>query len=1106
MRFHDNSPLWPSALMNSARFTFVPCIAGARQGLCCVLPLALLLVTGLLTQVQAEPLEYNKDIRPILAEHCFACHGADSASRKADLRLDMRESALEMGAIHPGKPAESALIERIFSEDADLVMPPPETKKQLTEEERQRLREWITQGAEYQQHWAFIAPEKPELPTVSNKDWKQNPIDRFVLARLEQAGLTPAPPAEPHTLFRRLHLDITGLPPRPEDLKRFLQEYEKHPESALETWVDRLLESPAWGEHRGRYWLDAARYGDTHGLHFDNYREMWPYRDWVIRAFNKNQPFDEFIVEQIAGDLLPEPSQEQLIATGFQRCNITTNEGGTIDEENLALYAADRVQTLGWVFLGLTTNCAQCHDHKFDPITLQDYYSLAAYFRNTTQPAKDGNVRDGRGPILVLPSEADQPRWEALPQLIAETTKDRNESRRLARQAFDKTWHPELNDEKLTALLPQSDLLLHLPLNEPEGNSVSNALQEEVSYQAEGDVAREPTGPFGPAPIAAAGSNFDLRDAGDFEKDQAFSVSVWIRPAKGDASAAIIARMDEANSHRGWDLWQQGASVGMHLIDTWPDKALKAVTRNAVLKPGKWQHVCATYDGSGKIEGIKIFVDGESQPLRVEKETLSDDSSFRTETPLRIGQRSQGAVFEKGAVQDLKLYSRALNGKEAAVLAGFVETRKLLEVPLEERKPEQVQSLFDFYLRHIDQSFHKLQQQVQSLEAEQNTIKERSTITHIQTERADKPAMAHILLRGEYDQPGEEVAAAPPAALHPLPKGAPANRLGLAQWLIDPANPLTARVTVNRFWQEVFGQGLVPTAEDFGVMGLLPSHPELLDWLALDFQESGWDVKRFYKQMFLSATYQQAAWTTPEKWERDRENALLSRGPRFRMDAEMLRDQALATSGLLSENMYGPSVKPYQPEGIWSIVGLPNGNTRVYKQDTGPDLYRRSVYTFWKRMAPPPNMEAFNAPSREFCVVQRERTNTPLQALVALNDPQFVEAARHLAQQELQTHISSEQTEGAETDSSAEKPQAARRLLNRCAQRVLSRPLDDSEAAVLLEDLQAYLDYYRQHEKDAQAFLSVGDSPRDESLPTDEFAAWTLICNQLLNLDEALNK
>jgi hypothetical protein len=1035
---------------------------------------------------QSTP-DYDRDVQPILADLCFACHGADSAAREADLRLDQRDAAIESGAIVEGQPDESSLIERIETADPDLIMPPPKTKKSLTAAQKELLRRWVASGAVYQPHWSFSVPVQPALPAVREESWLKNPIDRFVLARLETHGLQPAPPADARTLFRRLHLDITGLPPAPDDVQRFESDYQQQPEAALSDWIDRLMKTPAWGEHRARYWLDAARYGDTHGLHFDNYREMWVYRDWVIRAFNRNQPFDQFVIEQLAGDLLSQPTEEQLIATGFQRCNITTNEGGTIDEENLANYAADRVQTFGWVFLGLTTNCGQCHDHKFDPFSMRDYYSLAAFFRNTTQGAKDGNVADGLGPVIVVPGEADQARWHALPDEIAAAISSRDARREQARGEFD-TWLQSATPESIGQDVPTDQLVLHLPLNEGQGNEVRGlGLAEPV--RSPGELGWDKDGRSGPAPIIKPGSTLDLGGAGDFERDQAFSYAAWVKPAAANTQAAILARMDEKAGHRGWDLWQNGQAFGAHLIDSWPANGMKVVTRDNVVKPGQWQHVLVSYDGSGKPEGVKIYIDGNEAATRVENNTLQAAASIRTSTPLRIGQRSEGAVFDGGAVQDVRLYGRQLSGREAQAIAQHAALLNLLVVAADKRTPEQNQQLYDHYLGARDAQYPALAAAVTALEGEREAIRARSPVTHIQRERPDAPAMANILMRGAYDKPGEQVPAATPEALHPLPEGAAANRLGLAQWVVDPHNPLTARVTVNRFWQEVFGQGIVVTAEDFGTMGSAPSHPELLDWLAVEFQNSGWDVRQLFQLILTSATYRQAAIATPEKLEKDRDNTLLSRGPRFRMDAEMVRDGALSASGLLSAKMYGPGTRPYQPEGIWDIVGLPGGNTRDYVQDQGENLYRRTLYTFWKRMAPPPSLETFNAPSREVCVVRRERTNTPLQALVTLNDPQFMEAARHLAQQAI-----------------LQCPDDFNERLRFVSLRLLARELNPAEQQIARASFDDLAAHYGSHPEHAGQLIHYGDSPPSGQVDAQTLAAWTMLVNQLMNLDETLNK
>lgn len=1036
----------------------------------------------------AEPLKYNRDIRPILVEHCFACHGADNDARQAGLRLDERENPIELGVIEPGDPEFSPLVERLITTEEDQLMPPTEFDKPLSPEQIELLTRWVAEGAEYESHWAFISPHKAPAPQVKNESWAKNDIDRFVLRKLEQNDLTPAPEADPQTLFRRVHLDITGLPPEPGDVEAFTKDYQSQGDDALSAWIDRLMNSPAWGEHRARYWLDAARYGDTHGMHFDNYREMWPYRDWVIRAFNSNQPFDQFSVEQLAGDLLPNPTESQLIATGFQRCNITTNEGGTIDAENLAMYAMDRVQTFGWVFMGLTTNCAQCHDHKFDPISIKDYYSLAAFFRNTTQTGLDGNVKDGRSAVIVVPSMEDQVRWQALPGEIESAIAAREQHKSQASAAFEQ-WLAKITPDELQASIPHEALVAHAPLNEGSGNTAANAVEPDKPFSASGDVQWTPDGKLGAAPIVKSGATFELGEYGNFERNQAFSYGAWIKAANKSGSGGILARMDVGAAHRGWDLYQGGGNLSVHLIDAWPSNALKVSTSRAVLDPSQWQHVFVTYNGSGKADGIKMFINGQSEPLRTNTQTLTAEASIVTQTPLRVGQRSSGEVFEGGSVQDVRIYACELTADEILKLAEIGPLQTLLAKPAAERTSEQQASLLQYYLKTADPVYQQLFHKVGDLETEREAIRSRSPVTHVQQEKPNSVAMAHVLMRGAYDQPGEEVMANTPAALPPLPADAPHNRLGLAQWVVAPENPLTARVTVNRFWQQLFGQGIVVTAEDFGVMGIAPSHAELLDWLAVDFRDSGWNVKHFFKQLLMSATYRQAAVATPEKLERDPSNILFSRGPRFRMDGEMVRDYALASSGLLSRKMYGPGVRPYQPSNIWEIVGLPGGDTRNYVQDTGEGLYRRALYTFWKRMAPPPSLEAFNAPSREVCTVRRERTNTPLHALVTLNDPQFVEAARKLAEHAMQVG-----------DGQGPK------IIDEIARRVLARLLSARERSIVLHSYTDLLDHYRAQPDDASALLAVGEASCDHSLPPAELAAWTMVCNQIMNLDEALCK
>jgi mono/diheme cytochrome c family protein len=808
-------------------------------------PLTLLAVLALSPALQAQPVGFNKDIRPILADACFHCHGPDPGTRKAGLRLDTEAGFFtakkgEEPTIIKGQPDKSSLFQRLLSSDEDEVMPPPDSHKEIKPAQIALIKEWISQGAPWQPHWSLIPPQKPAAPVVKDEAWIKTPIDRFVLASLEKAGLTPAPEADARTLVRRISLDVTGLPPSPELLARYCPTGQTRlTDTQINSLIDELMKSPAYGEHRARYWLDAARYGDTHGMHFDNYREMWPYRDWVVKAFNRNEPFDQFTVEQIAGDLLPNRTDDQLIATGFQRCNITTNEGGTIDEENLANYAVDRVQTMGWVYFGLTTNCSQCHDHKFDPITQHDFYSLAAFFRNTTQGAKDGNVKDGKGPVLVIPSDQDKPRWDKLPAEIAEATKLRDERRKAAGGDFNQ-WLASAKPEHLDQDVPTQGLQVHLPLNEGVGNEIANVCGTAFKVTATGQVSWTPGGKLGPAPVIKPGSTFEVSDAGDFELNQKFSYGAWVKAGRNGVFGAIMARMDEKNGYRGWDLWQNDRGLSVHIIDKWTENAMKVSTRDAALKPGEWQHVFVTYNGSGKAAGIKIYVNGvEQKRLIVNTNTIKPKASIRTKVPLKIGQRSEGQYFTDGSIQDARVYDRMLSESEIKTLADVGPLRAILAAASDKRTPQQRNALFAHYLATRDAEWQQHDSQMKKLEAEKEAIKGRSPITHVQEEVMNVAPMANILMRGAYDKVGERVDAAVPASLGKLPAKAPKNRLGLAQWVVSKDNPLTARVTVNRFWQEVFGQGIVKTPEDFGIMGAAPSHPELLDWLAVEFRDGG---------------------------------------------------------------------------------------------------------------------------------------------------------------------------------------------------------------------------------------------------------------------------
>jgi hypothetical protein len=1029
-------------------------------------------------------LQYNRDVRPILSENCFACHGPDSAARKARLRLDRFEDATARSAeggaaIVPGNPDRSGAIQRIFDPGDDL-MPPEKSHKVLAPAQKELLKRWVAEGANYQPHWSLIAPQRPEPPPVRDRKWARNAVDRFILARLEPEKLKPAPEADLRALARRASLDLTGLPPKPEAVEAFVNDASP---DAYGKFVDRLLASPQWGEHRARYWLDAARYADTHGIHFDNFREVWAYRDWVINAFNANVPFDRFTIEQLAGDLLPGATLDQQIASGFNRCNITSNEGGLIEEEYLVLYARDRTETTSQVWLGLTAGCAVCHEHKYDPLSQKEFYQMSAFFNNTTQKAMDGNVKD-TAPVVIVPARGERVRWVELARETADARQRFEERKQSARAGFD-AWLTRPDLAALNALSPPGQAVFHAPLDEGAGGTLTVEVAGQARAVPSGTNALWQDGAVSAkAWFVSDQSPAGFADVGDFERDQKFSYAVWVKPAP-DRNGSVFARMTDGPGQRGWDLFLDGRKPAVHLLHAWPRDALRVVAKTELAKD-QWNHVAVTYDGSSKAAGLKIYINGEAQPVKVDKDTLT--GSTRTNAPFTLGQRTGGPRLDNTGVQDLRIFDRELSPAEIRALAEIPRLRWLAAKPAETRAKEESEELYRLWLGQVDEPHQKIVVERERLQREHDGILARGTVAHVMSESTNAPE-AYFLYRGEYDKRRDRVTPATPAALPPMPDDLPRNRLGFAQWLLRPEHPLTARVTVNRFWQEVFGAGLVRTPGDFGVAGETPSHPELLDWLAVEFRESGWDMKRFFKLLVTSATYRQSAAVTPEKLAKDPQNRLLARGPRFRMDAEMVRDHALAASGLLVETLGGPSVKPYQPEGVWEAVAMPESNTRSYKRDSGQGLHRRSLYTFWKRSAPPAQMDIFNAPSREQCAVRRERTDTPLQALVTLNDPQFVEAARNLAERALR--------DAGEQD-------AAR--LDFMAARLIARPLRAAERKIVRGGLKELLEHYRRTPADAAALIAVGETRADARLDAPTLAAYTMVANQLMNLDEVLNK
>jgi len=1033
-----------------------------------------------------QEVSFNEHIQPILSEYCYHCHGPDEGTRLPEdepLRLDLADEAFEprengKPVIIKGDAAASLLVKLLHSKDQDTVMPPPESHKTLDAEKIALLEAWIDQGAEYQDHWAFIPVERPPTPESSTQ-WSNQPIDRFVEAKLAENQLKPNDDEAPARLYRRLHFDLTGLPPAPEDVTAFEKSAGNDLQAAIEAEADRLLATTASAEHLARHWLDAARYADTHGIHIDNYRAIWPYRDWVISAFKQNMPWDQFTLEQIAGDMLPEPTLDQLVATGFHRCLPTTGEGGAIADEYLAIYAQDRTDTTSAVWLGLTMGCAACHDHKFDPISMKDTYSFNAFFRNTPMSALDRNNAE-HPPNIFVPLPEDRTRDKELAAQLATAQKALNERRKSASSEFREWSRSAIIDVSNDI---DSSLDVHLPLNGGPDN-----LELVVSGESKPLAVKLPQidATFGKGKVIS-NQAVDLGDYGSFSRPDQITYGGFIR-VEGKPSGAVIARMDPSNKFRGWDLYLQQGAAAAHVIDQWPNAACK-ITSKKPLEPGKWHHVMATFDGTqAGHQSLAIYINGERVPARLAPNTVG--GTIETPVPLRLGSRhNNDSKLRDGkvALQDFRFYRRLLSAKEIKSLAQGSMLQAALAVPEAQRTDAQKKSLFDYYLTSIDGPSRALRTQINTIKSEQNQLRSRGSVSLIMREKKEEP-FAHILTRGVYSDKGEKVTPETPASLPPMPADAPRNRLGLARWLVAEDNPLTARVTMNRLWYQLFGTGIVETVGDFGIMGARPSHPDLLDWLAMEFMESGWDHRHMIKTIVSSKAYRQSAHTSATKLELDPTNKLISRGPRYRLDAEQIRDLALAGSGLLSDKVGGPPVKPYQPEGIWSAVAMPQSNTRNYKADTGDSLYRRSIYTFWKRTAPHPAMEILNAPTREVTCVQREMTNTPLQAFVTLNDPQFVEASRRLAERAIAHHADFDER------------------IDFITQRLLARSLDDSERPLVRQTLDAANTTFQADPEAAKALIAGGESPPDAKIDPVELAAWTLAASQILNLDETLNK
>jgi hypothetical protein len=1114
----------------------------------------------------AQHLDFNQDVQPILASNCFSCHGPDPEMRKAGLRLDLEESAFRKrpghpDAIVPGHPEQSELIKRIESKNPHYLMPQSSQgeAKPMKPEEIAILKEWVKEGAVYRPHWAFEKPARPPLPVaVRNDSWAKTPIDVFILARLKKEGLQPSPEADKATLIRRVTLDLTGLLPTPAEVSAF--EKDTSPQ-AYEHLVDRLLARPSYGEERARYWMDYARYADTYGLHYDNSRDIWPYRDYVIRSFNSNKPFDQFAMEQIAGDMLPARNLDPLIGSGYVRLGVSSNEGGTIPEELRVNMARERAEAFGATFMGLTVGCAVCHDHKYDPTTQKDFYALTAFFNNLNEkPFNDD--RPVWAPVVRIPKEQNLEAYNRVLAKRSELASQLNAAR-LQERVLVERW---LQSRQSPAQAVTADkLMLRLRLDEGGGevlkNSAPNAQPASFPIGKSKPEWGETTWLW-PDFRMDVNTRVILGQTGDYEWNQAFSSGGWLmlRTAPNytleNASGALISKMDTPQHNRGWDLSIKRGIVSVELVNESPkeqtsakvpfkkygatkevfqyptpadltakdlapnkpaekkkvdkkpkdkaeakkqaepkmpeDKTPKVEIQVSTVAPlpldGHWKHVFFTYDGSGNASGIKVYVNGEPVATKTVLDKLGR-STIRTQAPMQFGLRYPDAnPARETRYQDIRLYGRALTAEEAKRLPYEDYIAEVTGKPTSAWSEDQWQAVSDYYFNNVDKSYREVQSQIDHLDEQLDKLSEGGALTQVSWEKPSI-AYANVLTRGVYTARTERVEANTPHYLPPLPAGEPHNRLALAKWTVSPDNPLTARVTVNRMWNELFGAGLVETTEDFGIMGQRPSHPELLDWLAVEFRESGWNMKHMYKLMVMSATYRQSSKSTPEQLSKDPKNLLLAHGPRFRMDAEMLRDIALESGGLLVNRIGGPSVKPYQPANVWEQVGFPSSDTLNYKQEHGDALYRRSMYTYWKRMATMPDMDTFDAPMRDAVCTRRQRTDTPLQALVTMNDVQWVEAARALAERVIK--------EGGK------QPE---RRINLMSDILLSHDPPPRMASVLTSSLAQMTKHYAADPSAAQELVKVGESKSDPSIPAPELAAWTMVASEMLNLDETVTK
>ncbi|MCF2517409.1 DUF1553 domain-containing protein [Dyadobacter sp. CY351] len=1042
-----------------------------------------------------EKLDYNQHVKPVLSDKCFACHGPDKAKQKAGLRLDLQEAAYSdlpenkgKVAIDPGSLKNSEVFHRILSGDPNYMMPTPASHLSLNAREKAILIKWIEEGAAYKPHWAFVKPEKVELPEVKNDNWVKNQIDHFILAKLETENLKPSAEADKELLLRRLSLDLTGLPPSIAEMDGFLNDKSAN---AYEKQVDRLMNSPHYGEKMAVDWLDLARFADSHGYTVDRLRDMSPYRDWVIGAFNRNLPYDQFLHWQLAGDLMPKPTKEMLIATAFNRNHQQNMEGGIIEEEFQTEYVVDRTNTFGDAMLGLSVGCAKCHDHKYDPISQKNYYELFSFFNNVKEAGQISWDDALPTPTLMLPTDEEEKMLKFLKSREMEQQKAVLQMKNSDQAGFEK-WLNSAGLRKLAGeRIPSAGLQAHFPFNR---GALSNKVLSNQVNQAEKAVMKRESGQPGGKPVFVTNRDgyamrfdgdvfLDLNQTGVFRKSEPFSIGIWVNVPEEMKEGVILhkSQAERLYNYRGYHLYLKNNKLELNMAHTSPSNAITKVSKANVPR-NKWIQLTITYDGSSKAAGFKLFMDGAEMAMVAETDQLTKDILFNSNVQpgLQIGAWWRGNGFKNGLADDIVVYKRALAPFEIGILAAKNDWKSILSVDQTAWTDEQRKVLKEYYLSAVSQSVTKAEMDLQKTRTALADSTEHIKELMVMQEMPNRKK-AHILLRGNYDSFGEEVFPNTPKSILAFPDNLPKNRYGLAQWLTSRDNPLTARVAVNRFWQNFFSTGLVKTTEDFGNQGEMPSHLELLDWLAIRFQESGWNVKELNKLIVMSATYRQRSDVSKEVREKDPENRLLSHSPVNRLTAEMIRDNALAASGLINKRVGGKSVKPYQPDGLWEI------NNTSYQRDSGDAVYRRSLYVITKRSVPNPTLATFDATSRSFCVVRRQKTNTPLQALVTLNDPTFNEAMKVMGQQ-----------------------MASMKNINDAIimsyRRLTGRKPSPKEVVLLMDLQRKQVEKFSKEPGKALGWLAQGQFVIDKKMDLTQIAANAVVASTILNSDASLTK